>query len=163
VVVEQVVPEPNDIYISAAANSDVVFVGGSTYIWVTGPEGQRQRHFYGHGDRRSEVFRRRANLRSVAPPRQGHPATRDVGHEYGHHPDEAHRPEQVRVKGAAGHAHPPPHQMALNNQAHPSAQHAQHVPKQNQIVHAASTGNSSSHHRPEPNSSAAKSEGPSRS
>ncbi|MGA9916677.1 MAG: hypothetical protein WBR17_29480, partial [Paraburkholderia sp.] len=35
VVVEQVVPEPNNVYISGAANGDVVFVGDSTYIWVT--------------------------------------------------------------------------------------------------------------------------------
>jgi hypothetical protein len=161
-VVEQVVPEPNDIYVSGAANSDVVFVGGSTYIWVTGPDGRRHRHFYGHGDRRLEVFHRRANLRSVAPPRLGHPAMHVAGHEYGHPPDDARRPQQVRVKGATGHGHPPQHQIALNDQTHQSARHGQHAPKQNQIVRAASAGNSGSRHRPEPNISAAKSEAPPR-
>lgn len=162
VVVEQVLPEPNDVYISAAANSDVVFVGGDTYIWVTGPDGRRQRHFYAHGDRRLEVFHRRANLRSVAPPRPGHPAMRDARHEYAHHTDDAHRPQQVRVKGTTGQGHPPQHPMALDNQTHHSAQHGQHAPKQNPIVRAASTENSASRHRPEANSSATKNEAPPR-
>ncbi len=65
VVVEEVMPDPNDEYVTAASDNDVVFIGGSTYIWVTGPDGQRHRHFYGNGDRRREVLLRRDNLRSV--------------------------------------------------------------------------------------------------
>ncbi|WP_413195699.1 hypothetical protein [Pararobbsia alpina] len=70
---EQVVAEPNDVYISAALDSDIVFVGGSTYIWVTGSDGHRHRHFYAHGDRRQEIFHRRDNLHSVMAHRGGPP------------------------------------------------------------------------------------------
>jgi hypothetical protein len=129
IMVEQVVPAPNDAYIVAAARSDIVFVGGSTYIWVTGPDGRRHRHFYGHGDRRIEVYRRRENLRSVAPPRLGHPTPHYAAHEEGHAGRAAHRPQQVRVKGSPAHGHPPQHHVAFNNQTHQSAQHSQNVPK----------------------------------
>jgi hypothetical protein len=87
---------------------------------------------------------------------------RDARHEYAHHPDDAHRPQQVRVKGTTGQGHPPQHPMALDNQTHQSAQHGQHAPKQNPIVRAASTENSASRHRPEANSSATKNEAPPR-
>ena len=114
VVVEQVVPEPNDLYISIAANSDIVFVGGSTYIWVTGPDGRRHRHFYGHGDRRLEVYRRRENLRSVAAPRAGHPATRSTTYQAGHPRNDAHRPQPLRVKAMPPHDHPSQPHMVSN-------------------------------------------------
>jgi hypothetical protein len=104
--VEQVVPEPNDAYISVAAKSDIVFVGGDTYIWVTGSDGRRHRHFYGHGDRRLEVVRRRENLRSVAAPHRGHPATHATAYPSGHPHNEAHRPQPLRVKSVPPHAQP---------------------------------------------------------
>jgi hypothetical protein len=147
--VEQVVPEPNDIYISAAANSDVVFVGGSTYIWVTGPDGQRHRHFYGHGDRRVEIFRRRENLRSVAAPRPRHPATTHfAAREHGREANDAHHPPQLRVKATPAHGQPPQRHLASNNQSHHPVQHVQQEPKQKQILHEASTGNSDLPRRP---------------
>jgi hypothetical protein len=66
------VPEPHDAYISVALDSDIVFVGGNTYIWYVGHDGRRYRHFYGHGDMRAEVMRRRANLRLVMAHHDGH-------------------------------------------------------------------------------------------
>jgi hypothetical protein len=175
VVVETVVPEPNDIYISVAANSDIVFVGGNTYIWAVGPDGQRHRHFYGHGDRRQEVFRRRENLRSVAGPRSGHPPGHPLGHppahppvhyaalDHGHHADDAHRAHQLPVKSANGHGPIPQHHLMANNQAHQTVAHGKGVPAQNQAFRAASTGNSTMHRKPEPRISAMKSDAPSRS
>jgi hypothetical protein len=173
-VVETVVPEPNDIYISAAANSDIVFVGGNTYIWAMGPDGHRHRHFYGHGDRRVEVFRRRENLRSVAGPRAAHashplhqvpPPARYAAHDHGHghHADDAHRAHQLRVASASGHAHPAQQRLASNNQVHQTVAHGKPAPAQSQTLRAASTGNAGVHHRPEPNISATKTDTPSRS
>ena len=66
------VPEPHDAYISVALDTDVVFVGGDTYIWYVGHDGHRYRHLYGHGDLRHEVFHRRAQLRLVMAHHQGH-------------------------------------------------------------------------------------------
>ncbi|WP_322044637.1 hypothetical protein [Paraburkholderia sp. J67] len=66
------VPEPHDAYVSVALDRDVVVVGGMTYIWFVGPDGQRHRHYYGRGDLRGEVFHRRAELRNVMAHNDGH-------------------------------------------------------------------------------------------
>jgi hypothetical protein len=66
------VPQPYDAYVSVALDRDVVFVGGSTYIWITGPDGHRHRHYYGRGDLRGEVLHRRAELRVVMAHNEGH-------------------------------------------------------------------------------------------
>ncbi|TCG04285.1 hypothetical protein BZM27_42050 [Paraburkholderia steynii] len=67
------VSAPSDVYIAGVIDRDVVFVGGSTYLWVVGPDGKRHRHFYARGDRRAEVFRRREHLRVEMAHRGGHP------------------------------------------------------------------------------------------
>lgn len=165
VMVEQVLPEPNDVYISAAANSDIVFVGGSTYIWVTGPDGLRHRHFYGHGDRRAEIYHRRENLRSVGAPRPLHPAPRYVAHTNGHAPVGAHRLRTLQAKGGAEHAQTPQRKLASNNpphQAHQPGQQSQHAARQNPGVRTVSTGNAGVHHRPAPTLPATKSDAPAR-
>lgn len=66
------VPAPHDVYISAALDSDVVFLGGFTYIWYIGPDGHRYRHLYGRGDMRAEIFHRREHLHSVMAHYGGH-------------------------------------------------------------------------------------------
>lgn len=62
---EAYVPGPYDRYIVGVSDENVVVINGSTYIWVTGPDGKRSRHFYAHGDRREDVFHRRDNLHTV--------------------------------------------------------------------------------------------------
>jgi hypothetical protein len=58
-------PMPYDANVAVVADRDVVFVGGTTYIWVTGPDGIRHRQFYAHGDHRADVFHRRDELHNV--------------------------------------------------------------------------------------------------
>jgi hypothetical protein len=65
IVEEAYQPMPNDVYISAVADRDVVIYGGDTYIWVVGPDGLRHRRFYAHGDHRADVFHRRDELHRV--------------------------------------------------------------------------------------------------
>ena len=72
------VSAPSDVYIAGVVDRDVVFVGGSTYLWVVGPDGKRHRHFYARGDRRAEVFRRREHLRAEMAHRGGHPPVHAV-------------------------------------------------------------------------------------
>lgn len=162
VVVEQVVPEPNDVYISAAANSDVVFVGGSTYIWVTGPDGQRHRHFFGRGDRRREVFRRRENLRSVTTQRPAQPPTRYAGYEYGHQRQGMHQLQPTHTANTHGHDYPPQRHLPFNDQAHHPDQYRQSASRQNQSLREASA-NHSQLRRPEPDIPATKAETPRKS
>lgn len=102
---EQVVSEPNDIYVAAALDSDIVFAGGNTYIWITGPDGHRHRHLYGHGDRRQEIFRRRDNLHSVMAHRGAPPPMRDARAMQNHRleairRDQLHREEEARLARA---------------------------------------------------------------
>jgi hypothetical protein len=114
------VPEPHDAYISVALDSDIVFVGGNTYIWFVGHDGRRYRHFYGHGDMRAEVMRRRANLRLV------------MAHHDGHLPMQ--KPQMAAQSDkhamAARPAHPAQaRQAAPAHQPHPSKQaHQPHQP-----------------------------------
>jgi hypothetical protein len=72
VIEEAYEPMPNDIYISTVVDRDVVFIGGSTYIWVVGPDGVRHRQFYAHGDHRQDVFHRRDELHRVIMNHGGH-------------------------------------------------------------------------------------------
>ncbi len=66
------VPQPYDAYVSVVLDRDVVYAGGSTYIWIVGPDGHRQRRLYGRGDLRGEVLHRRAELRVVMARNEGH-------------------------------------------------------------------------------------------
>ncbi|WP_321781520.1 hypothetical protein [Paraburkholderia sp. J94] len=66
------VPEPHDAYVSIAADRDVVYASGATYIWFVGSDGHRHRHYYGRGDLRGEVMHRRAELRNVMAHHDGH-------------------------------------------------------------------------------------------
>ncbi|WP_241018703.1 hypothetical protein [Paraburkholderia sp. Tr-20389] len=116
------VAAPSDVYIAGVVDRDVVFVGGSTYLWVVGPDGKRHRHFYAHGDRRAEVFRRREHLRVEMARHGAHPPVHAMAaprreehrpHPHGERPGYAqqpHRPER--------HDGPPP------------MRHAEHGPQQ---------------------------------
>lgn len=168
------------MYISAAANADIVFVNGSTYIWAIGPDGQRHRHFYGHGDRRHEVFARRDNLRSVNAHRSGHPPANHAAyasHDAQHHREEAHRhdlahrsePHNVaqqprdhvaaktaRIANAANAANTANTTNATNatnatnTQPHPADPHHHVDPKQNHSVREVSVDHNGPRHHPEP-------------
>lgn len=114
-------PMPNDSYVSAVADADVVIVGGDTYIWVAGPDGIRHRRFYAHGDHRQDVFHRREELHRVM-----------VNHA-GHLPDHAiaaHGP--IERPGAPGHAGP----LAQNHPA-PAVRPVAHATAQNRPAPAA--------------------------
>jgi hypothetical protein len=50
---------------AAPAPADVVFIGGSTYVWVRDDYGHRVRRFYGAGDLRHEVFARHEMLNNM--------------------------------------------------------------------------------------------------
>jgi hypothetical protein len=64
-------PMPYDANIAVVSDRDVVFVGGSTYIWVNGPDGIRHRQLYAHGDHRADVFHRREELHNVIARHEG--------------------------------------------------------------------------------------------
>lgn len=102
VVEEGYVPAPSDIYISNVAERDVVFEGGETYIWVVGPDGRRQRRFYGHGDKRQEVFHRRDDLHAIMARHEGHLPERPVG------PHDANGRPGMNRPAVAGQPHPTP-------------------------------------------------------
>ncbi|MDE1180456.1 hypothetical protein [Paraburkholderia sp.] len=79
-------PVPTDVYVAGIADRDVVFIGGDTFIWVVGPNGQRHRQFYAHGDHRSDVFHRRDQLHSVMAEHGGHlPEHAIAAHDAGGH------------------------------------------------------------------------------
>lgn len=163
VIIENVVPEANDIYISAAANGDVVFVGGSTYIWARGPDGQRHRHFYGHGDRREEVFRRRENLRSVVSRRSGHPPAKHVEHGPRHSPEDIRHAQQLHARSTPDQAHLPRHRLAADNQSRHTGSHYQSGSNQNLSPREATAGPKGLEHRAEPRVYSAKAELPPKS
>lgn len=149
VFVEEVVPETNDMYISAAANADVVFVDGSTYIWAKGPDGQRHRHFYGHGDRRHEVFARRENLRSVIVHRPGRPPANYASHDSGRHREDTRHRQLARSAQTHGPGHQPRDRLTANNPQHRIDPHHQPGSKQSQSLREASVGHNGLRHRPE--------------
>ncbi|MBN3856943.1 hypothetical protein G3N59_26545 [Paraburkholderia sp. Ac-20340] len=126
--VEVYEPMPYDANVAVVADRDVVFVGGTTYIWVTGPDGIRHRQFYAHGDHRADVFHRRDELHNV------------MARHDGRLPDHAVRPAGNMAdhmggpsRGGAGESHsvaratgPQPAAMASHgpgpSQPHPAAQ-----------------------------------------
>jgi hypothetical protein len=112
------VPQPYDAYVSVALDRDVVFVGGSTYIWITGPDGHRQRRYYGRGDLRGEVLHRRAELRVVMAHNEGHLPMQHPHMEAPH--------ERVRVTMQPHAA--PPHGNRPAPGGHPPPHVAQHRP-----------------------------------
>lgn len=115
------VPEPHDAYISVALDSDIVYAGGSTYIWFVGPDGRRHRHFYGHGDQRANVMHRRANLRVV------------MAHHEGHLPmQKAHMAPPARHAPPARPAHFPQQREAHQQHQPPLARQGRPAPQANQ-------------------------------
>ncbi len=149
VVVEEVIPETNDVYISAASNSDIVFVGGSTYIWAKGPDGRRHRHFYSLGDRRREVFRRRDNLRSVVGHRPERPPAKYAGHGSGRQREDARRPQRFHANSTPSHNHSSTHRQAADDQSHHIDSHHS-APKPGQSVRDASAARNGVRHHPAP-------------
>jgi hypothetical protein len=149
VVREELMPEHDDVYISAALDRDVVFVGGSTYIWVTGPDGRRHRHFYGRGDRRQEVFRRRDNLHSVAAHHAGHPPPHHAPRDDECRREAIRRAQQARVAAAQDHGHPPERHLAANERPHHPDAHPQPVPGHSRpSSHEVSAARAAREHQP---------------
>jgi hypothetical protein len=151
VVREELIPERNDVYIAAATDRDVVYLGGDTYIWVTDADGQRRRHFYAHGDRRREVFHRRDNLRStMVSRREVPPVARYAGED--HRRKEPHHQEPMRAAAAHEHRRESGRHMAANERGHhPHAPH-QSAQRQNRPVREAAAENPHAPHRPAPGS-----------
>lgn len=112
------VPAPNDIYIAAVVDRDVVFVDGSTYVWYLGIDGRRHRHFYARGDHRQEIFHRRDTLRVVMAHHGGHLPSRPTGHSHG--------PVQHPV------SHPAP--VVTHNHPKPAAPHVNRTVAMNKQV-----------------------------
>ncbi|WP_322068395.1 hypothetical protein [Paraburkholderia bannensis] len=145
------VPEPHDAYVSVALDRDVVVIGGMTYIWFVGPDGQRHRHYYGRGDLRGEVFHRRAELRNVMAHHEGH---LPMQHAYiaPEPPMRAAPPHsRVHVEMVArpgGMPHPMPRPGARPGGAHPQP-HPE--PRQAQHRAPAPTRNAADHGRRLPN------------
>lgn len=76
------VPGPYDPYISVALDSDIVYIGGSTYVWTTDAGGHRVRHLMGLGDMRAELMHRRAELHQVMREHGGHlPGREEIARE----------------------------------------------------------------------------------
>jgi hypothetical protein len=100
IVEEAYVPGPNDVYIAAVEERDVVFVGGDTFVWYVGPDGHRHRRFYAHGDHRHDVFARLDELHRV------------MAHHDGHLPDHA-----IAAHGPDGHPGGRPGVAPMNHAA----------------------------------------------
>jgi hypothetical protein len=135
------VSAPSDVYIAGVVDRDVVFVGGSTYLWVVGADGKRHRHFYARGDRRAEVFRRREHLRVEMAHRHGHPPVHAMAaprhdehrpHPHGErvaHPSDRHDGPRMQ----AGHRPPPGPARVAEHREHrghePGARDHGHAPR----------------------------------
>jgi len=146
VVHEELIPERNDIYIAAANDRDIVFVGGNTYIWIAEAGGRRRRLFYGHGDRRQEIFRRRENLRSaMVSPHGGH-AVAHYAHD-DHRRSEPHHPQQMHAVAMREHGHEPTHHVAANDRGHHRDAHLANR-RQDHPFREAAAGNPGVVHRP---------------
>jgi hypothetical protein len=76
-------PMPDDMYLATVVDSDVVLIGGDTYVWYVGSDGMRHRRFYAHGDRRQNIFRRRAELHNTMMHNGGRPGDARMGQERG--------------------------------------------------------------------------------
>jgi hypothetical protein len=96
------VPGPFDVFVTAAAPADIVFIGGATYIWSVDAYGHRERHLYGYGDRRAELFHRQEELHRVAARNGGHLPPRGESRE------EAMAHEQARMASAGRPGGPAP-------------------------------------------------------
>ncbi|WP_321817144.1 MULTISPECIES: hypothetical protein [unclassified Paraburkholderia] len=144
------VPEPHDAYVSVALDRDVVYVGGMTYIWFVGPDGQRHRHYYGRGDLRGEVFHRRAELRNVMAHHDGHLPMQQ--HAFVEPPPRAPHGPRVHVEMVSrpgGHGAPRPMPRAETHpQPHP---HARSETRQAQHHAPAPSRNAADHGRRLPN------------
>jgi hypothetical protein len=148
IVREELMPERNDVYIAAATDHDVVYLGGDTYIWVTDADGRRRRHFYAHGDRRREVFHRRDNLRStMVSRREVHPVARHAGEDRRKEP---HHQEPTRAAATHEHRHEPSRHMAANERGHLPDAPRQPAQRQNHPVREAAAENPGAAHRPAP-------------
>ncbi|MBB3004195.1 hypothetical protein FHX57_006574 [Paraburkholderia tropica] len=116
VVEDYYAPMPYDASIAVVADSDVVFIGGSTYIWIIGPDGRRHRQFYAHGDHRADVFHRRDELHNV------------MAHHEGHLPDHATGNPHMAAGAAHTGAQPGGQQRGGNAVAAHAQVTAQHAP-----------------------------------
>ena len=147
------VPQPYDAYVAVVPDRDVVYAGGSTYIWITGPDGHRQRRYYGRGDLRGEILHRRAELRVVMAHNEGHLPMQ--------HP-RAPEPKRVRVTmqphGVPPHG-APPHGNRPPPGGHPPAHAAQHrpppAPVRNADTNANANANAGHHRHPDSHPNAA--------
>jgi hypothetical protein len=89
-------PGEDDAYLPYVTDSDVVLIGGDTFIWFVGPDGHRYRRFYAHGDHRADVFQRRAQIRAYGGgQRGGYPAG-------AHYQGNAPRPNAYAAPGGYG-------------------------------------------------------------
>jgi len=122
VVRETYVPARYDVYIAAVVDRDVLYINGSTYIWITGSDGMRHRQFYAHGDHRQDVFRRRAHLREVMAHHNGHLPDRYARDE---HHREAVRHEEHRESVAMREQH---HQAGHHDAMHEHGHEHDHGP-----------------------------------
>lgn len=124
------VPQPYDAYVSVALDRDVVYVGGSTYIWITGPDGHRHRRYYGRGDLRGEVLHRRGELRAVMAHNDGHLPMQHAREPDRHArvrvtmqphaaPARGHQPPGGRPPAHAAQHRPPPAPSRNANAGHP--------------------------------------------
>jgi hypothetical protein len=141
------VPQPYDAYVCVVLDRDVVYAGGNTYIWITGPDGRRQRRYYGRGDLRGEVLHRRAELRVV------------MAHNEGRLPMQHPRvPESQRVRvtmqphGARPHAAPPHGNRAP---AHTAQHRPPPAPGRNTDANAHANANTGHHRHPDGHPNAA--------
>jgi len=66
------VPNPYDAYLVNISPTDLMFMGGNTYIWVTDASGNRTQQFYGAGDHRQELMNRSGELQRAAAQNGGH-------------------------------------------------------------------------------------------
>ncbi|WP_051390855.1 hypothetical protein [Paraburkholderia mimosarum] len=147
------VPQPYDAYVAVVLDRDVVYAGGSTYIWITDPEGRRQRRYYGRGDLRGEVLHRRAELRVVMAHNQGHLPMQHA---------RAPEPQRVRVTmqppGTPPHA-AQPHGSRPPPGGRPPAHTAQHrpppAPGRKADANANANANAGHHHHPDSHPNAA--------
>ncbi len=131
------VPQPYDAYVSVVLDRDVVYAGGSTYIWIMGADGHRQRRYYGRGDLRGEVLHRRAELRVV------------MAHNEGHLPmQHARMPEPQRMRVTMQPHGAPPHGYRPQPGGHPPAHTAQRRPPTASGRNANTSANANAgHHR----------------
>jgi hypothetical protein len=123
---------------TAPAPADVVFVGGSTYVWVRDDYGHRVRRFYGAGDMRHEVFARHEmlnNMRRENGGRLPEPGMhRDAMGHWGAGPA-AHEAQTHAIERADGHAMD--HEEARANAAPGTAPHPGAAPAAQQHPAAA--------------------------